>query len=196
MAITPLHLESELLTKIADGDQYAFCTLFDHYRKYVYSFGRKLTRSEEMAEEIVQDVFLKVWFGRARLKSIDNFGAYLNILVRNHSFNLLRQTAQQKKSSQEMRLSLSDEDNGTQQMLDYRETVRMLDEALELLPDQQKMVYILCHRDGLKYEEAALKMNISAATVHYHMKLALNAIREHFMKNAVAYPILLLCLLK
>lgn len=196
MAIKPLHLESELLTKIADGDQIAFCTVFDHYRKYVYSFGRKLTRSEEMAEEIVQDVFLKVWFGRDRLKNIDSFGAYLNILVRNHSFNLLRQAAQQQKTTQQMRLSLSDQDNGTQQVLDYRETVRMLDEALELLPDQQRMVYTLCHRDGLKYEEAALQMNISAATVHYHMKLALSTIREHFMKNAVAFPVLLLCLLK
>lgn len=196
MAIRPLHLESVLLTKIAEGDQLAFCTVFDHYRKYVYSFGRKITRSEEMAEEIVQDVFLKVWFGRDRLKNIDSFGAYLNILVRNHSFNLLRQAAQQQKTTQQMRLSLSDQDNGTQQVLDYRETVRMLDEALELLPDQQRMVYTLCHREGLKYEEAALQMNISAATVHYHMKLALSTIREHFMKNAVAFPVLLLYLLK
>lgn len=196
MAIRPLHLESVLLTKIAEGDQLAFCTVFDHYRKYVYSFGRKITRSEEMAEEIVQDVFLKVWFGRDRLKNIDSFGAYLNILVRNHSFNLLRQAAQQQKTTQQMRLSLSDQDNGTQQVLDYRETVRMLDEALELLPDQQRMVYTLCHREGLKYEEATLQMNISAATVHYHMKLALSTIREHFMKNAVAFPVLLLYLLK
>ena len=196
MAINPLHKESELLIKIAEGDQLAFCTIFDHYQKYVFSFGRKLTRSEEMAEEIVQDVFLKIWFARDRLKAIENFGAYLNILVRNHSFNLLRQTAYQQRTNQAMRLSLSDQDNSTQNMLDYRETVKILNEAIELLPDQQKLVYTLCHRDGLKYEEAALKMNISAATVHYHMKLALNTIREHFRKDAAAYSVLLLCLLK
>lgn len=196
MPIKPLNLESELLSKIAEGDEYAFCGLFDHYRKYVFSFGRKLTHSEEAAEEIVQDVFLKIWTGRERLKDIDNFAAYLTILVRNHSFNLLRQMGQRQRADQKIQSAMSEQDNTTEHNLDYREAVRVLDEVLELLPEQQKMVYTLCHQDGLKYEEAALKMNISAATVHYHMKLALAAIREHFKKNAVAYPVLLLCLLK
>jgi len=196
MAIKPLHNESRLLAKVARGEQHAFCALFDHYRKYVFSFGRKLTRSDVIAEEIVQDIFLKLWYGRDKLDGIDNFGAYLNILVRNHAFNLLRSMAQQQKTNQEMRLSASNYDNSTQHVLDYRETVRILDEALELLPEQQRLVYTLCHREGLKYEEAALQMNISTATVHYHMKLALSAIRKHFAKNAIAYPIVLLWLLK
>nr|WP_121272888.1 RNA polymerase sigma-70 factor [Pedobacter schmidteae] len=196
MAIKPLPLENELLVKIAEGNEPAFCKLFDHYRKYVFSFGRKLTRSEEAAEEVVQDVFLKVWLGRERLKEVGNFGAYLNVLVRNHSFNLLRQMGQQQKADQKLLLSAPQEDHSTEQVLDYREAVRVLDEALQLLPAQQKMVYTLCHQDGLKYEEAAEKMDISAATVHYHMKLALNHIREHFKKNAVAYPVVLLFLIK
>lgn len=196
MAIEPHRLENELLNKIAEGDEIAFCSLFDHYRKYVFSFGRKLTRSEEAAEEIVQDVFLKIWFGRDRLKSIGNFGAYLSILVRNHSFNLLRKMGQKQRADQKITLSMSEEDNSTEHVLDYREAVRVLDEALELLPEQQKMVYTLCHQEGLKYEEAAQKMNISAVTVHYHMKLALSTIREHFKKNAVAYPVLFLFLVK
>lgn len=196
MAIHPLHEENTLLIKIAEGDQTAFCTLFDYYRKYVYSFGRKLTRSEEMAEEIVQDVFLKVWLGRAKLKSVDSFGAYINTLVRNHSFNLLRQTAYSQKISQEILRSLSDKDNSTQQVLDYKEMVDIVDEGLELLTDQQRMVYTLCHRDGLKYEEAARKMNVSPATIHYHMKLALSIIREYLKKNAITHSGFLLFALK
>lgn len=196
MPIHPLHQENKLLCRIAEGDQTAFCTLFDYYRKYVYSFGRKLTRSEEMAEETVQDVFMKIWLGRDKLKSVDNFGAYINILVRNHSFNLLRQTAQQQKVSQDILRSLSDKDNSTQQVLDYKETVDILDEGLVLLTDQQRMVYTLCHRDGLKYEEAAQKMNVSPATVHYHMKLALSIIRAHLKKNAITYSVWVLYYLK
>jgi len=79
--------------------------------------------------------------------------------VRNHSFNLLRQIGQRQKADQRLQLSMSEQDNCTEQSLDYREAVKVLDEVLELLPVQQKMVYMLCHQDGLKYEEAALKMN-------------------------------------
>ena len=191
MAIKPLNNESELLAKIAEGDESAFCSLFDHYQKYVFSFGRKLMRSDEIAEDIVQDIFIKIWQGREKLKEIDNFGGYLNILVRNHSFNLLRQLAHRQRTGEDIVLSFSDEDNNTQHTIDYRETVRILEEVLDNLPEQQKTVYSLCHLDGLKYEEAAAKMNISVATVHYHMKLALKNIRHHLIRNGLSYQILL-----
>ncbi len=191
MAIKPIHNESEILAKIAEGDASAFCDLFDHYERYVFSFGCKLMRSKEIAEEIVQDIFIKIWEGRRRLREIDNFGGYLNILVRNYSFNLLRQLAHKQKTGAEIILSFSDEDNHTQHTIDYRETVRILEEVLDHLPEQQKTVYSLCHLEGLKYEEAAAKMNISVATVHYHMKLALKNIRNHLIKNGLSYQILL-----
>lgn len=189
MAIKPIYNESELLMKIAEGDESAFCELFDYYQKYVFSFGRKLMRSNEIAEEIVQDIFIKIWERKEKLKEVDNFGGYLNILVRNHSFNLLRKLAYKQKTGAEMVLSYSDEDNHTQQTIDYRETLRILEEVLDTLPEQQKTVYRLCHLEGLKYEEAAAKMNISVATVHYHMKLALKNIRQHLLKNGLAYQL-------
>jgi len=196
MAIKPLSNENELLNKIASDDQYSFTVLFEHYHPFVFSFGRKLTRSDEVAEEIVQDVFLKIWFGRDKLGNIENFGAYLNTLVRNHAFNLLRRVAINERVSKEITSSFTDRDVQTEQVLDYRETLKMLDQVVETLPLQQKTVYQLCHRDGLKYEEAARQMNIAPTTVHYHMKLALQAIREHFKQNGIAYPALLMFFLK
>ncbi len=195
MAIKPLFNEAGILQEIAAGDQRAFSSLFDHYQGYVFAFGLKLTYSEALAEEIVQDIFLKIWFCREKLVEIECFGAYLNRSVRNHSFNLLRQAATEIKVNQHIGLSLTELDNSTQQDLEFRETARIIDEVINLLPAQQKLVYTLCHRDGLKYEEAAQQMNISSATVHYHMKLALTTIREHFKKNALGYPTLLLLLL-
>ena len=109
---------------------------------------------------------------------------------------LLRKLATHERASHEIELSSTELDTNTEQTLDYNETLKILEEAIELLPDQQKRVYILCHQDGLKYEEAAKELNISSATVHYHMKLALNVIRNHFKRNAVAYPFLMMCFLK
>ncbi len=71
---------------------------------------------------------------------------------------------------------MSDE---TQQGIAYRGTQRLVDAAVALLTPQQQRVYKLCHVDGLKYEEAAAQLNISAGTVHSHMKVALKVIRTH-----------------
>ena len=67
MKSNQLDNESELISRIAVGDQYAFTALFDFYQRYVYDYGRRLTRSEDQAGEIVQDIFLKIWLNRESL---------------------------------------------------------------------------------------------------------------------------------
>lgn len=194
MAIKQLLNEKELLQNIAEGDQTAFTTLFNHYHKYVFAFGKKITYSEELAEEIVQDIFLKLWLKRERLAQIDNFGAYLNRTIQNHSFNVLRQLAQGKKLDSKLNAEPIVLEFSTDRMIDYKETLNILKEALSALSPQQRTAYTLCHQEGLKYVEAAEQMNISPQTIHEYMKIALAKIRAHFKKNGVAYQMLMVCL--
>ncbi len=196
MAVTSLPNETELLGQIAGGDQYAFTILFNHYQKFVYGYGRKLTHSDDMAIELVQDVFLKIWHSRQRLSQVENFIAYLNRVVRNHAFNQLRELSKRAKISGDLELAEFETENSTLQLLDYNETLRVVNEAVELLAPQQKMAYQLCHQQGMKYEEAAVQMNISPKTVHVHMKYALSKIRDHLNKNAFIYPAIALALIK
>lgn len=188
--------EAVLLAKIAGGDEHAFRAVFDHYQQYIFTFAQKITRSDSDAEEIVQDIFLKIWFGRNQLPAVENFGAYLNRLVRNHALNLLRHEAVISRIKTEIELSSSENDLGTQQTLDYKEAKELLDEVVNRLPEQQRRVYALCHFEGLKYDEAAAQLNISPDTVHYHMKLALATIRKHFKRHALLYPALIMIFLK
>lgn len=178
-------VEKELLERIANGDRQAFTTMFKHYHKYVYTAGRKLTHSSEMAEEVVQDIFLKIWLNREKLGDLQNFAAYLNRLVRNYSLNLLRQMAQHAKSVEI--LQRSEVDESTLEVLNHRETLKILDEALQALSPQQRKAYELCHLDGMRYSEAASAMNVSAETVHTHMKQALRKIRVHFRRYGMTY---------
>lgn len=196
MFVRPLDNENELLAEIARGDKRAFEILFKNYHKYVLAFSKKITRSEDMAKEVVQDVFLKIWLSRERLQTLENFGAYLNTVVRNHCFNRLRQLAQQAKSTEILRLEVTEVCDATVQELNYREVGSILNEAIETLSPQQKMVYQLCHQQGMKYEEAALAMNISPQTVHAYMKDALRKIRSHFKKHAIGYTVFFLSLFK
>jgi len=196
MSVKPLPNESELLRNIAEGNQYAFTVLYKHYQGFVNAFGRKLTYSNELAGEIVQDIFLKIWLNREKLAEVDNFGAYLNRLVRNQSFNVLRQIAQDAKSNARLQHIMTETDESTSQLLSYNETAKLLDDVIGTLSAQQRMAYNLCHVEGMKYEEAAEKMNITPETVHSHMKRALKKIRDHFKKHAVAYPVLIALLFK
>jgi RNA polymerase sigma-70 factor (family 1) len=196
MVVKSLFNETELLRKVAAGDQRAFTEVFEFYERYVYVYGKKLTRSDEQAAEIVQDVFLKLWLNREKLATVDSFGAYLNRIVRNHSLNVLRQLAQSARSSQAWQTSTTETDDTTSQQLDFNETNRILNEALDSLPRQQRLVYKLCHTEGLKYEAAAEQLNISPRTVQAHMTAALRTIRKHFKQYAGAYPLLIAILFK
>ncbi|GGC22491.1 DNA-directed RNA polymerase sigma-70 factor [Parapedobacter defluvii] len=179
--------EKELLAQIQYGSQLAFRLLFERYHPFVYAFSRRITHSEELAEEIVQDVFLKIWLDRERLNTVDHFPAYLNRIVRNHCFNVLRKLASETKHMAEHLVGFEEADHSTVENLDYKDVKRILDEAVESLPAQQKRVYQLCHQEGLKYEEAAERLNLSPQTVHAYMKEALRKIRAHFKNYAVSY---------
>lgn len=196
MAVQALKDEKDILAKIAEGDQYAFTILFNHYQKDVFVHSRRLTPSEDDALEVVQDIFIKIWTGRKRLTTIDNFGAYLNRVVRNQVFDVLKQLSQESESHVKLQKATTEIDDSTRQLLDYQDAIHILNEALTELAPQQKMAYKLCHQDGMKYEEAAKEMNISTETVRVHMKQALSKIRAHFRKHAVLYPMLILALHK
>lgn len=179
--------EQQLLREIAGGSQAAFGKLFGYYHGFVYSFSRKITRSDGLAEEAVQDVFLKIWLHREGLGGVENFAAYLNRMVRNHCYNMLRKLANENRMITAHWDQQPLEDHSTVEKLDYDEVRQILEEAIGTLSPQQQRVYQLCHQQGLKYDEAAAALGISAQTVHAYMKDALRKIRDHFRRHSIGY---------
>lgn len=184
-------LERMLLDRVAEGDKVAFTELFDHYQVMVYDYSMKLTRSKSQAEEIVQDIFIKIWLKRKDIQTIENFGAYLNRATRNQCYTALRKIA--ADALKYVELTAQDVLSGTnaEHRLLYNESAKMLKTVVDTLPPQQKLVYELCHEQGLKYQEVADQLNISSGTVHKHMKLALKTIRTHFIEmNAMLFVLI------
>ncbi|MES2277118.1 MAG: RNA polymerase sigma-70 factor [Bacteroidota bacterium] len=180
MAVTPLFTEQELLQLVATGDQRAFGILFEQRQQFIFNIAYKLTRSRTHAKEVVQDVFLKIWNRREELPEIDNFGAYINRMARNQSIDALRVVAREALRTIELQEEhLEKGDIQTEENLQFQETGRIVQLALEGLSPQQRKVYQLCHEQGLKYEEAAAELGLSTGTVHSHMKLALKNIRSY-----------------
>jgi RNA polymerase sigma-70 factor (family 1) len=186
MLLTDPDNEKALLKKIASGDQKAFTQLFKKEYKRINSFAFRLTRSNDASKEIVQDIFLKLWLNREVLASVDNWGGYLNRIVRNHIYNINRRSVMQALASDELSRQSTELDTGMEDAINYRGTRDLINEAIATLSPQQQKVYILCHQQGLKYAEAAERLNIAPETVKGYMKQALRSIRLYVTRYAPA----------
>lgn len=188
----PLPEENELLRKVAKGNEHAFKMLYDHYRILVYPRALYLLKSDLLAEEVLQEVMLKLWQTAGTLAEDSNLAAYLTTLTRNRSFQLLRRKVLEAKTDMELGKGWTEQDNGTEEEILLADTKKLLSDGIALLPPQQKMVYELCHIEGLKYEEAAQKMNLSVETVRSYMKLALRSLRAYLKTHTDVTAILIL----
>lgn len=185
--------EKLILAKIAKGDQQAFGILFNFYRNKVFGYALTILQEDTAAEEIVQDVFIKLWIKRKTLLTIENFGGFLRIIARNDTLNALKKIASEQKNYQIANQNNSDIDSGTENEIQFRETKKLLDAAIEKLPPQQKLVYNLCHIEGLKQKDVAEKLNLSPLTVKTHLRDAVKSIKNYLMLHdeIKAVPLLL-----
>ena len=170
--------DHELLEQLKAGSEEAFTQLFDHFRPTIYSVALKFLKSPVLAEEIVQDVFLKVWLKRKEMAVIKDINAYLFIMARNFIFDRIKKMAYEAAAQ----TVLKDEPfyvDDTEHLVRQHQCQQLLHQAIELLPPQQKQVYCLAKVNGLSHEKIAEQMNLSKLTVKTHMAKALLAIRKY-----------------
>jgi RNA polymerase sigma-70 factor (ECF subfamily) len=113
MANNSLLNESELLAKIAEGDQRAFKIVYDRYRPQVYTFSLKYLKSTVQAEEVVQEIFLKIWRLKERLLEINDIESFILTIARNKSFDLLRKMKLEAKYMAEIDSGIEMQSNAT-----------------------------------------------------------------------------------
>ena len=170
--------EKDLLSKIALKDEVAFRIIFDRYQRRIYTFSLKLLKSNDLAEEIVQESFLKLWLVGESLNKISNLEGYLVMIARNRIIDQIRLNEQQTRLITKHEQRWAEEHNETEEQILLRDARSLIDQTLQSLPRQQRQVYQLCHLEGLKYEEAAERLHISPLTVKSHMQQALRTLRE------------------
>ncbi|GAC1314750.1 MAG: RNA polymerase sigma-70 factor [Mucilaginibacter sp.] len=184
MSNQPFHCDKELFIQIAAGNEYAFRQLFNAYHQQLGAYIFRITGSIELAEEIVQDVFLKIWMNRETLEGVRNFKAYLFIVSKNHALNCLRKLIKERLKKQQLEeyiaeTPISDSDNLTPYY-------SVLDEAIDQLPAQQQKVYLLSRHERLKYSEIAERLDISHETVKKYLQIATASITSYIQANLEA----------
>lgn len=174
--------EKALLLRVAEGNENAFAELFNTYYNQLGDFINRIAESEEITQEIVQDVFLKIWINRQALAQVDSFKAYLFTVARNHAFNCLKQTARQRNRQKEYEY-YELQAAGTQYEEATIDFLPLVEKAVDLLPPRQRSVFLLSRKEGISHELIARKLNISHETVKKHMVLALRFLRDHLRTN-------------
>lgn len=174
----------ELFLKIAAGEAAAFRTLFNNYRKKIYSFAFSFTKSEFLAEEVVQEVFYKVWLHKGELKKVEYPEAWMKTIARNTASNYLKRWAHERLIIREMTVQNSESEEMTIHTLEWKEYRAAVDKAIKSLPPQQRRVYLLSRQEGFKYQEIADEMQLSIHTVKEYIKKALFTIRLQLSRYA------------
>ncbi|MCE7040131.1 RNA polymerase sigma factor [Dyadobacter sp. CY312] len=185
MKLKKLHNEQDLLLRVSEGDEKAFTEIFYAYHQELGAYILKLTKSNRHAEEIVQDVFVKIWLRRENLNEINDFNSYLFIMARNHTYNVLRNEARIHGLHTELdpeKLTNHHEDSASQPEMEQYYV--LIEQAVALLPPQQQKAYLLSRKDGLKHEQIAENMQLSRETVKRHISLSLSSITKYVRTNA------------
>lgn len=183
MQVIPLYDEASLLTRMAEGDETAFRMIFDHYWDNVYGVALAFTKSAAIAEEMVQDVFLKIWLKRETLSGIGKFNGYLFMVARNHIFNELRKKVKEEEFTDHLFGYFLETAQTPDAPLLCKELEQLVEAAVDRLPPQQRTVFQMSRRQGLSQEEIAVSLDISRHTVKSHMNKALQAIRQYLQQH-------------
>lgn len=181
MLKSELHNGKVLLSRIADGDEKAFSELFYQYLPVLKSFALKFTKSDYAAEEIIQNSFLKIWLNRDKLEEVENIKAYLYKYVSNECLSYLRTVLRQEKATSHHKNQHSDYNNDTIDAIDLNDLSRVIQAAVDSLPDQRKKIYQLSRGEGKTIPEIADQLNLSPNTVKNALVIALKAIRAQLV---------------
>jgi len=168
-----------LLIAVQIGNSDAFNEVYCRYRKKVQGYAYRFVRCTEEAEELTQDVFVRLWENREKIDPSQNFDAYLFTIIRNIFLGALRRKAKMNVFRNEM---LEDEPmmNSIENYMDFKDCQQLANQAIETLPPQAKMAYMLSRNEGFSHENISSQMGITKNTVNNHIKKSLGHIRKHF----------------
>jgi RNA polymerase sigma-70 factor (family 1) len=185
----PTFDRSSTIDAIRDGDMVAFRALYDAFHAPLYFFAFKFLKSPELSEEIIHDVFLKVWEKRASLDATKNIQAYLFTICKNTIFNTLEKAANDTKLQQQIVRYLPTFDPAIE--IDTTDDNDMLWEAIQQLPTQRQQVFRLAKLEELSYEEIAQRMGITKGTVSDHLVKAMRSVRAYMYAKSGAISVIL-----
>lgn len=183
MSIAAVYNEMTLLAMVASGNRVAFTQLYTSHLNDLFRYIFLFTRSREEAEEIMQEIFLKIWETRDRLPEIRSFRNYLYGIAKNRVLDHVRHLQVRHRVLAEIKRTKDTAVTATGDLCAYREYYRVVQEAIDKLPPKRKLIFRLNIENGLSLDEIASKLNISRSVVQKQQLKASHFIREYLFKH-------------
>jgi RNA polymerase sigma factor (sigma-70 family) len=181
--ITP-YKEKELLGRVAADDAAAFQELLTHFHQVCYRVSMHLLQDEHIAEDILQEAFLKVWMRRKQMPEVENFGGWLRTVTVNLVYDHISKQKKEKIKADRWLQQLAVENQVIQpDPAIESEFESLLNGAMKILSPRQREVFDLVKRQGYSREEAAQILGLGQETVKYHLDLAMKSIRAYCIKR-------------
>ena len=184
----------ELVKSLKKGDMVAFDAIYNQYCHKLYQFVFMFLKQKEDAEEIVQDVFIKIWESRGKIDIYASFESFLFTIAYNATMSLLRKRMSETKSRGYLK-SLQ-QFSSAEQVIDeiqYKELKHKVESLLKQLTPRQEEIYRLSREEGLTHTEISQKLNISESTVNNHLVRTLKFLKSHLASDLIT-NILFICL--
>lgn len=172
-----LKLDS-ILIQLAHDDKTALQGLFNYFYPRLYNFSRLFLKFEEGIDDILQEVFIRIWENRRNIKNSETFNAYIFTITRNLLLNELRNRLNNEKAKAKMFKKSVAEEYLLSDQIEFDELNAQVNQMVAELPEKQREVFLLSRKEGLSYKEIASKLGIAEKTVEYHISQAIGVLKK------------------
>nr|WP_321356356.1 RNA polymerase sigma-70 factor [uncultured Draconibacterium sp.] len=169
---------NKVIDELAKDNETSLEKLFNYYYPRLYNFSKSILKIETGIDDILQEVFVKIWQNRKKIKTPNTFNALIFTITRNLLLNELRRQLNNKNAKEELKkLSLAKE-YSLSQTIEFNELKERVDELIAELPERQKEIFLLSRSEGLSHKEIAEKLGIKPKTVEYHITLSVKHLKH------------------
>ena len=183
--------DQQIFLAISEGSEAAFRMFFERYRQRMWTFVMTIIKSPHIAEDIVQESFIKLWECRNMLADVEKPNVFIFVLVKNRAFDALRKLVHEEEVREQVWEQIKQQSAYSDYWLEAEQAEQILGQIIARLPAQQQKILHLSRELGLSHQEIANQLKISKNTVKNHIVAALKTCREQLKRMGFSYFFLL-----
>ena len=182
--------EQKLISLLKEGSEYAFQLIYDQHRNRIYVTAIRFLKSPLIAQDVVQEVFLKLWFERKNIDPSKSLSAWLYTIAKNNILNQLKKVAHEWNYLDKQSFLQTKSINFTENKILENDYNYHLQKAILALPEQQRNVFKLAREQSFTYNQIGEKLGISPLTVKTHLSRSVVSIKKYFELKGISLTLL------